>query len=795
MSIEASRAWGSRLLAGRVSYFPIRHHSPACAWHLQRLIETRRPRTVLIEGPSQFNRFVDLLDDAATVPPVAIYSYCNFKAREGRPARLGAYYPFAAFSPEWVALKSARRSGAAVRFIDLDFAAQTLLDQADRLTGRSATLLEEHAFQRSAWLRQLAASLGCRDVDELWDRLFESWARELPLEEFVARVATYCELARRDVPVEVHERDGTTAREAQMAWHIASAAAGDGEVLVVTGGYHTVVLPDLVARQALRPDIDQGEVVASGDVLVRYSFDRLDRTNGYGAGMPSPAFYQRAWDEPGAVALGVLTDVAGHARESSVEGAPMTSSLIAALEQAERLASLRGNRHPTRSDLWDAIESCFLQGAGLGQSHPVAVIARTVLSGAQVGQVPAAAGLPPIVADFNLHSRACRLDIDSTAVRELALDIYAEPRTRPVSRFLHQLDFLKVPFAHRVAGPDFIGRRAGRRRREVWQYAWSPETESGLIDAAAYGSTVLEAVSQRFADSVAASGSQGTQSAALAAERLTVACQLGLHDQVPFVMQWLRQCVRVDPSFKSVADTVQQLALLWQARQPLEARGLEDVSELARAAFDRAAYLCQELGGLPPDQASVAATALIGLREVMVGELRDWFDAEVLWQAVALLARQPDAQPVVAGAAAGMLFSAGALSEAELGSLLGARVRPPSDPLRGVSLLRGLLLAAREVLWQSDGVLAALRSVIETDDTSAFVRMLPELRLALSVLTPLETDRVAQAAAAALGVTGLKATVDYQLSAAEVQANQELSLRLRAVLERDGLGGWLSTPA
>jgi hypothetical protein len=142
-----------------------------------------------------------------------------------------------------------------------------------------------------------------------------------------------------------------------------------------------------------------------------------------------------------------------------------------------------------------------------------------------------------------------------------------------------------------------------------------------------------------------------------------------------------------------------------------------------------------------------------------------------------------------------MLFSAGALSEAELGSLLSARVRPPSDPLRGVSLLRGLLLAAREVLWQSDSVLAALRSVVETDDTSAFVRMLPELRLALSVLTPLETDRVAQAAAAALGVTGLRATVDYQLSAAEVQANQELSLRLRAVLERDGLGGWLSTSA
>ena len=30
---------------------PVRHHSPACAWHIVRMIEKLKPDAVLIEGP------------------------------------------------------------------------------------------------------------------------------------------------------------------------------------------------------------------------------------------------------------------------------------------------------------------------------------------------------------------------------------------------------------------------------------------------------------------------------------------------------------------------------------------------------------------------------------------------------------------------------------------------------------------------------------------------------------------------------------------------------------------------
>src|SRR5262245_52343098 len=82
-----------------VVFFPVRHHSPACARLVTRLIRELRPAAVLIEGPSDFNpRIGELMLDHE--PPLAIYSY--FTTEDD--ARFGAFYPFCDFSPEWAAL-------------------------------------------------------------------------------------------------------------------------------------------------------------------------------------------------------------------------------------------------------------------------------------------------------------------------------------------------------------------------------------------------------------------------------------------------------------------------------------------------------------------------------------------------------------------------------------------------------------------------------------------------------------------------------------------------------------------
>jgi hypothetical protein len=695
-------------------------------------------------------------------------------------------------------MQEAAAVGAKVRFIDLPFAAQVLVDQSDRLTGRVATLLGEQWFQRSAYLRRLAASLGCRDVDELWDRLFESWARDLSTEAFVSQVATYCDLARRGAVVGEHDRDATTARESEMAWHVTRAREerpGD-TILVVTGGYHSVALPDLVAAGAVRPDIDLSEAVNAETILIRYSFDRLDRANGYGAGMPSPAFYQRLWESSDTdqdVSLGLLLEISHRAREQGLDGAPTTVSVIAALEQAHRLAALRGNRRPTRADLLDGVDSCYLQSAPQGEGRQLAVVTRTLFTGTSVGRVPSAAGLPPIVGDFYSEARACGLKAEDSESRQLALDIYADARSRRVSRLLHRLQFLDIPFASKLSGPSFTARHVGRRLREVWRYGWSPQTESALIDAAAYGSTIAEAATQRFTDSLLPTADAGTsRSAETAAERLSLACVLGLHAVVPGVVAWLSISIHEDPHFESVAAALHRLVALWQGREPLEADTVADLPALGRAAFERAAYLAGDLGGIPKDRATEVAAALVSLREVLTGDVAAWFDPALLWTPVERLAAAASGQSRVLGAAAGMLYSAGRLDDGEIHARLQGRLSPLGSAQNLVDYLHGMLLAARELAWQSQSVLTVMRALVESSEEDAFVGLLPALRLALSALTPSETDRVAQVVGSSLGLTTIGSTVEYSLVESEVQRNLETASRLRSVLERDGLGSWLT---
>ena len=43
-------------LSARMVYFPVRHHSPACAWHVRKLIQQIRPQALLVEGPRDATR-------------------------------------------------------------------------------------------------------------------------------------------------------------------------------------------------------------------------------------------------------------------------------------------------------------------------------------------------------------------------------------------------------------------------------------------------------------------------------------------------------------------------------------------------------------------------------------------------------------------------------------------------------------------------------------------------------------------------------------------------------------------
>jgi hypothetical protein len=791
-SSEEIRALAERLVTDELVVLPVRHHSPACARQVAAAFRERRPSVVLVEGPRTFDPLVPLLAHPDAVMPLAVYTWASAGGAEGE--RLAGYYPFCDYSPELVAVREAVAADVPVRFIDLDLVEQARASE----TPQPEALLHETHYRHSTGLQLLAQRLGCRDHEDLWERLFE--ATDVPLVDHVANVAAYCLLARDDHSATELAADGTSAREAEMAHHVRTAldgrGPGEGPVLVVVGGFHAVVLPDLVKSSPLLREVVVGKPAETA--LIRYTFDRLDRLNGYAAGMTSPEWHQLVWqclEQPvagehprTAATLAALLEVVRELRTRHRMPVPVPS-VAAAFGQALQLAELRDRDAPLRVDLLDALTSCLVKGDVDVEGRLVHAAAAKVLTGDRVGVLPPGAGTPPLVADALGRLRAQRLRVDATERQTASLDLYRRQAHRVTSRLLHGLNLLGVPFAARTAGPDFARGTGLGRLQERWDYLWSPMTEGALAEASVLGSTLPEAIAARFDDLVGErEEASGARNAAAAVGLLTLALQTGLHDRLDRTLELVRAGIATDAAFDGVAEAAGGLALLAEAWEPLEARRLAELPDLLAQAWHRALYLGRELRGAECEP-TAAVGALIGLRELLVSQAGGLLDGAVYWSMVELL-RSRHEVALVRGAATGLLHSAGRLTTDDLAAAVTGHLRGTVEPSEAVGFVTGLLRTAREAAWQETAVLDGIDARLREWDDETFLRHLPDLRLAFAALTPLETERVADAVAGLhdLGSIGTprRRDVDDQ----DVQRHLAVSAEVAALLDRDGLTSW-----
>ncbi|MCL2850059.1 MAG: DUF5682 family protein [Micrococcales bacterium] len=825
ISAAQVRALADRLVTDELVVVGVRHHSPACARVVERVFAERTPSVVLVEGPRSFDPLVPLLVHPEAQMPLAVYSYAHGRVtvprdqaepagtdRSGQPdedddgaddptatdvyLRLSAYYPFADYSPELVALRLAAEHGVPARFCDLDLAEHGQVERDGVSLGRS--LLDERHYARSQRLADLAAQMGCRDAEDLWELLFEASDQPLDPTEHAARVCAYAAPSREDHDRAELDEEGTTAREAEMASHVRAALdarqPGDGPVLVVLGAFHALVLPDLLDDPPPRPDAPRTDLsrLTTGHALIRYGFDRMDRLHGYGSGMTSPGWYQRLWTtshgahgEPPRVSVLVdtLMDIVVALRKADHE-VPMPAT-ASALEHALRLAGLRDHDGPLRCDLVDAIIATMVRGDLDGEGARVLSVAHQVLTGDAVGAVPPGAGRPPLVDDAMDRAREARLNVDATKATSVGLDLYRRAVHRQTSRLLHGLALLGAPLGTRTRGPDFVHGTRLRQVQERWRYAWTPEVEAGLVEAAVYGSTVPEAVAAKFDEVLAQAGSDADQ----ATQGLATALVLGLHGHAVAVVPWVRQALGKEPVFTAIVGAAARLAMLTESREPLEAQRVEGLDDLLAAAYLRAVYLGhQALTGEPPQ----LVAALVRLRELLVSQAGTALDADLFWPVV-VTAADGHAQAQVRGGAWGMVFSAGRCDEQTLGQALHGTLAGGSA--WAVEFVVGLLSTARETTWQTPAVLDVLDGFLRSWPDEEFFEYLPSLRLAFSELTPRETDQVAAQVAARYGMATLGPLLRRDTSASQVQANHALSLVVRALLERDRLAWWLDGAA
>ncbi len=777
-----------------VVFLPVRHHSPACAYHVTETIRRLNPAAVLIEGPHDAMPLIPLLTHPETNPPVAVFTTYVLKESKDDSHRFSAYYPICDYSPELAAIRTATEVGAECSFIDLSFS-ETIdfrFDSGTPSESKPGNLLADRSTERNRFIEAACRRTGTRDTDDLWDQLYELDYRDRESREFFRNVLAYCVLIRKGQTPEELVADGTLVREAAMLSRIDDYSKRfiGKQIVVVSGGFHTVAFLEKRTTPAesdkKRPEKKKSDSAVAQIALIRYGFEQLDRLNGYASGMPAPEFYQRIWESGETFNIADLIVELG--RSCRKKNFPIsTADEIAALDQVRRLAELREHVQPSREDFCDAIRSVFVKGADDSDGLPVLALCRKLLAGDRIGKIPPEAGQPPIVDDFQRQLGELRIRTDSSDGKEITLDLYRKTRDRSVSRFFRQLEFLDVPFAVWKQGPNFLSGDDLHRIREIWNYRWIPETESSLITRSVYGSTLREAAGELLLEKFRQPDDGNQPGRADHAVKLIVsACLMGLHEMSAMLLDKAKTLIAEDSIFVSLVRAMEMLIGLHVSREPLEAHHLTELDAMALAAYRRACFLIPELSVTPAGEEEIVVDALCTLSQAILSLGDSEEHRELRWERLGQLAANPDGNPVVRGATVGILYGEGKFEAAELLKLLYGALHG-NDETGGPAFLYGLLKTARSVLWQLPECVEMLHELLRDWDEDRFVKQLPPLRLALSSLTPRECDRLAKIVADRFGLTSLTAQRFDGFSEQDLLLAARLNLAVKEILQQDGL--------
>ncbi|MFE5970232.1 DUF5682 family protein [Streptomyces sp. NPDC056463] len=693
-------------------FLGVRHHGPGSARAVRGALEARRPAVVLIEGPPEADALLALAGDDGMRPPVALLAHAV-----DDPGR-AAFWPFAEFSPEWVAIRWALGHGAAVRFIDLP-AAHTLAAAADPTWGDGE---EDEADQglRIDPIAELARTAGYDDPERWWEDVVELRGAADPVAPFGA-LADAMGALRETYGHGGHARD--LIREAYMRIQLRAARKefGDDAVAVVCGAWHVPALLGRTTATADRALLKGLPKVKTEMTWVPWTHRRLARRSGYGAGIDAPGWYGHLFAAPDRPVERWMTKVAGLLRAEDT----MVSSahVIEAVRLAETLAAMRGRPLAGLGETTDAVRAVMCDGSDLRLD----LVRDRLVVGDVLGEVPAAAPAVPLQRDLTRLQRSLRLRPEAQE-RELELDLRKE-NDAARSRMLHRLTLLSVGWGTPVAGRGSTG-----TFRESWRLLWEPELHVRVAEAGVWGTTVESAATAK-AEARALEATTLADVTALAEQ-----CLLGgLGAALPVVMTALADRAALDTD---VAHLAQALPALARSLRYGDVRAT-DTAALGEVAAGLAERICV---GLPPACTGLDTDAAVEMRGHLDGVhgalqlLPDHAELTGRWAGVLRGLADRDSVPgTIRGRAARLLLDEGGLDEDEAARLMGLALSPGTPPADAAAWIEGFVGGASGggmLLVHDERLLALVDTWLTGVTADAFTDVLPLLRRTFSAYEP-----------------------------------------------------------
>ncbi|MEV0411988.1 DUF5682 family protein [Streptomyces sp. NPDC050448] len=686
----------------------VRHHGPGSARAVRAALDAARPAAVLIEGPPEGDALLPLAADPGMRPPVALLAHAA-----DDPGR-AAFWPLAAFSPEWVAIRWAQEQDAAVpvRFIDLP-ATHTLAAE----TGPDAA-----GSVRPDPLAVLAETAGYDDPERWWEDVVEhrGAVREDPLAAFEALGEAMGAL-REAYGDGGHARD--PVREAYMRQRMRAARREFGDAYaVVCGAWHVPALrakTTAAADKALLTGLPKVKVETT---WVPWTHRRLARAGGYGAGITSPGWYAHLFAARDRPVERWLTKAAGLLREEDRQVSP--AHVIEAVRLAGTLAAVRGRPAAGLTETLEAVRAVMCDGSDI----PLALVEDRLVVGDVLGEVPEGAPVVPLQRDLSRQQRSLRLKAEAQE-RELELDLRKDTDAAK-SLLLHRLRLLGIGWGTPAASRGSTG-----TFRETWRLRWEPELSVRVAEAGIWGTTVLAAATAKAEADAAAAAELGEVTAL--AERCLLA---GLSEALPAVLRALADRAALDTD---VARLAQALPALARSLRYGDVRGT-DASALGTVAGGLAERICVALppacaAGLDADAAGELRGHVDGVHGA-IGLLDDVDGLRERWSAVLRALAGRDAVPgVIRGRAARLLLDDGRLPAKETARLMGLALSPAAAPPDAAGWIDGFAgggTGGGTLLVHDDRLLGLIDAWLVSVPEGAFIDVLPLLRRTFGAYEP-----------------------------------------------------------